>query len=174
MLTILIGLIIFIVLTVIAVKIKLKKVYVGSFTLELACMKIFKKQQQLFFILLTVACVILIFSIMLGLFIPLQGYKKTYNLISKAELVNISDTLYDEKYVIKDNQNAYFYNFKTTNGVKKDYVVGKVIVIESKDCKEPVLLEYQREPKRGLWTFALFVDDIEYVFYVPNGTVILK
>lgn len=151
MLTILIGILIFITLIVIAVKTNQKKTKA---------------------ILSTISCTVLIFSVLLGLFIPIEGFEKECKLITKKNLIN--NDLFNEAYVVKDSSNAYFYSYKTSQKTKKDYVYGKVIIIQSKECKTPVLLEYERKPKRGIWTFALFVDCMEYVFYIPNETIIQK
>ena len=46
-------------------------------------------------------------------------------------------------------------------------------VYESKDCLKPILKVFVRKPKTGLFTYDFFkAYEYEYVFYVPEGTVI--
>ena len=66
----------------------------------------------------------------------------------------------DSKYA-EDGAKAY-----------KSYVVsGNVTIVEDDSYADAKLVTYTKKPKMTFWSFALWFDQVEYVFYVPKGTV---
>lgn len=135
------------------------------------------------FILFLLGCVFFLGSMLWGLFVPLQGMSEDVRLISTTELVTLSNSTASEGngslfYVTVNAENVYSYRYEVEDKYgkgEKSYKVAtiskNVTEIESKDCKVPVLEVYKRKPKRGIGTFAMFADETEYVFVVPEGTI---
>ena len=124
-----------------------------------------------------------IFSIFLGLFSPMQGYKEPV-LQKEIEIVSLNNATASQGhggifYVSVSGENVYSYRYEVENKYEvtgKSYVVAtvseNVTEIESKDCEKPVLKIYKREARKGIWTFSLGESITEYVFYVPEGTIV--
>ena len=51
---------------------------------------------------------------------------------------------------------------------------GNIKIYETASCKRPVLKTFVTKPFRIVFTFAPFSTKREYVFYVPEGTVLKK
>ena len=125
-----------------------------------------------------------VFSIAFGLFVPLEGYEDKAKLIKETELVSLSNTVASEGhgglfYVSVSANNVYTYRYEVDDEYNisgTSYKVGlldeNVTEVESKDCKIPVLKVYERKAKKGLFTLSLFQNRTEYVFYVPEGSVV--
>lgn len=125
---------------------------------------------------------ILIVAIVLGLFLPISGYKD-WELMKETELVSLSNSLASGSngfvYVSLTADNAYTYryeidsDFGTTTSKEyktKTLVNENVEEIEDPNCTSPVIREYSQKAKPSIWTFALG-QDYKYVFYVPEGTI---
>ena len=165
MLTIIIGLVISFILVLIAIKAN------------------FNYLSNVPSILGTAAVIIFVVSLVLGLFVPIEGYNEEAEMIEEIKLISLSNTVSSEGYggmfyVSVSANNVYTYRYEVNNeyGISgKSYKVSTiskdVTEIESKDCKVPVLKIYRRDPKRFLFTFGLLADVTEYVFYVPEGTI---
>lgn len=127
----------------------------------------------------------IILSVFLGLCVPFSGYND-WKLIKETELVSLSNASASGGtgfiYVSLSADNAYTYRFEvdSTFGTKssKEYKTSTIIndyneVIEIEDpaCQKPMLMEYNRTAKKSIWTFGLLADETSYVFYVPEGTI---
>jgi len=103
--------------------------------------------------------------------------------INKTELVTLSNSTITEGggalYVSISGENTYTYRYEIVSefgtDTSKEYVVdtvsGNVIESEDVNCKNPVLLEYRKKPKITIWTFGFLASKTKYVFYVPEGTI---
>ena len=133
--------------------------------------------------LFTLFNVILVVAIILGIFIPVSGYKEPVA-ISETQLVSLTEDVVSTGgglvYISIDASNAYKYRFevdsKYATGDAKAYksnVISdkSVTVVEDDSYTTAKLVVYEAKPKRTFWTFAVFVPAYEYVFYVPTGTV---
>lgn len=129
------------------------------------------------------ARMVFIFCFVIGAFVPVSGYHES-NLEKEIELVSLSNTTaFDDTgvvYVSLSDDNMYTYRYETESEhdteTSKEYVTATVngsIVkeIEDSECETPVLRVYCEKAKKSIWTLALFCDEIEYVFYVPEGTI---
>lgn len=121
-----------------------------------------------------IATVIILVSIALGCFTPLQGMEKDAILVNQLQLSQLDEYNEQKVFVWKDISQAYLYKYKGEEDYVYDYAIGNVNVIETKDCISPVLLEYRREPVCGLWTFGMLGEKTEYVFIVPENSVVDK
>ena len=136
------------------------------------------------FITFFVFLLLVLGSFVLGIFAPIQGYKDEAIFEKEIELVSLNNTTASEGsgglfYVSVSGENVYSYRYEIVDkyGISgKSYKVGtvskNVTEIESKDCSKPVLRVYKRKPKRGIWTFAIGSTITEYVFYLPEGTIV--
>lgn len=125
---------------------------------------------------------ILLFSIAVGIFIPVSGYKD-WKLKDETKLVSLSNaTASGSKgfiYVSLSADNVYTYRYeiksefgnKTSKVYKTETLVDKdVEEVEDSSCKVPVLKRYERKGKKSIWTFGLLGDE-KYVFYVPEDSI---
>lgn len=117
---------------------------------------------------------ILLISIILGLFVPLQGMEEKTTLVNEINLCELDEQNEQKIFVWKDVSYAYLYKYKDEDNIIYDYAIGDVTVLENDDCKTPVLLEYKREPKVGIWSFARKCSKIEYVFIIPRNSIMNK
>ena len=135
-------------------------------------------------LLLTVLTIILVVGVFMGVFVPLQGYEEPV-LVKEIKLVTLSNSTVPQGgtkgifYVSISADNVYSYRYEVDDkyGISgKSYKVStvskNVIEVESAECEVPVLKVYNRKGKKGLFTFAVLTDETEYVFYVPEGTII--
>lgn len=123
----------------------------------------------------------IIFGIAYGLFIP-TGYKEPV-LTEKIELVSFNNELVSSEdgnlfYVSVFADNTYSYRYEVNdkyNLGEKSYEIGtvskNVIEIESSECDKAVLQVYKLKSKSTFVSFGLWNGEIEYVFYVPEGTI---
>ena len=120
-----------------------------------------------------VPILLIVIFICLGLFFPLQGY--TESIVKEVELVSFSNDAevylldcgdeYSYKYVsIEDEEKGSIYETKT---IDKSYVKKE----EFENCETPLLVIYEKKPRRGLWTFAFLDSEKEYKFEVPKNTI---
>ena len=163
-------------------------IIIGLIICGLLCLwlwKIWDSFGEFFNILLgTIAMLVLFVSLTLGLFVPIQGYSDKAELISETKLVTLSNQVVSEGhgglfYVSVSANNIYTFRYEVDDKYEisgKSYKVGlldgNVTEVESKNCKVPVLKEYKRKAKKGLFTFAFFQNRKEYVFYVPEGSIV--
>ncbi|MBQ8044315.1 MAG: hypothetical protein IJ272_09280 [Clostridia bacterium] len=111
--------------------------------------------------------------------LPLEGYterkhKKTIHLL-KLRRNGPKDSCY---YVeVRGNKailaydNSDMYNLDGY-AYEELCVRGKIIVYESPNCEKPIMKKYIIKPSRVVLAIALFCTKHEYVFYVPEGTVL--
>lgn len=123
-----------------------------------------------------VVCAVLI---VLALFLPTEGFKES-ELVQETDLIKLKRSNFGNNcyYVQRKNKKAT-YAFDNRDkydleGVayEEASVKGKIKIYESQDCKRPVIKAYVIEPNREFITFAPFSTRVEYVFYVPEGSVI--
>lgn len=110
--------------------------------------------------------------------LPILGFENP-EAVEKRNLVNIRLESKDKKqYVVKKGQRVFYaFNNNEYYGIdglayEETYVTGKVKIFEDKDCNIPTLTLYIIRPYRLGITFAPFSTKKEYVFHVPEGTVI--
>ena len=126
---------------------------------------------------------ILVAAIVLGLFLPVSGYKD-WELAEEIELVSLSNGLASGSkgfiYVSLTADNTYTYRYEidsdfgttTSKEHKTQTLVNEnVEEIEDPNCTTPVIREYSQKAKRSIWTFALGQTNYKYIFYVPEGTI---
>lgn len=134
--------------------------------------------------LATLSIVIGVVSIGL-LFIPTEGWQEK-QCVSEQCLVEIKldeQNETDQVYYLKEVEYGMICavdastNYELT-GIAYDEkkisepLVGSLEVYESKDCTIPILKKYKTRPNRGTFTFAPFSTKTDYIFYVPEGTVL--
>ena len=129
------------------------------------------------------ALIIGITAILVGIFVPVQGYEES-EFVKETQLVSLSNDTVSQGskgifYVSISADNVYSYRYEVDDNYGlsgKAYKVGtvskNVTEVESSECKVPVLKVYNKKGKKGLFTFAAFTDETEYVFYVPEGTIV--
>ena len=129
------------------------------------------------------AVLVLVAGVVVGLFVPIVGYEETTETV---ELVSLNDGLASSGgttgiwYVSIEADNHYTYytevDSKYAEGNAKAYksyvVSGNVTVIEDDSYTDAKLVTYTKKPKMTFWSFAFWFDEVEYVFYVPTGTVV--
>ena len=126
--------------------------------------------------------VLILFSaIILGVYMPLNNYQD-WELVEETKLV-AHDTREGNKYVIVWANTAYTYRYEiesehgtaTSKEYKTKVLTGQTVEeIEDAECEIPLLLKYEREAKRSIWTFGLNSNETKYVFYVPEGAILMK
>jgi len=115
---------------------------------------------------------------LLTLLLPVEGFHERE--CDELELMKLKRGTKDHTYYIElvgknkvvfayDNSDMYDLN---GGAYEEDFRKGKIKVYESRECDEPVLKSYISRPVREVVTFAPFSTKREYVFYVPEGTVI--
>ncbi len=115
---------------------------------------------------------------LLLLLLPIEGFEETEK--DDIELIRLKRGKNDHTYYIEiigknkvifayDNSDMYDLN---GGAYEEDFRKGKIKVYESSECEEPILRSYTTRPSREFFTFAPFSTKREYVFYVPEGTVI--
>ena len=129
----------------------------------------------------TLVGIIFFFSLLIGLFFPTKFEER--KLVKETELVPLSSSTVSGKdvFVSISDEGTYFFRYEidTEFGTETstEYVTVSMpidfAITESEDinCKTPVLLEYMTKSKVTIWTFGLGVGIVEYVFYVPTGTI---
>lgn len=81
-------------------------------------------------------------------------------------VLNKKNKTYICRYAVDINSNNKDDSEKNRN----EFIMGKVEVIQSSDCKIPILQYYIRNVKPSIWTFGLKQDE-KYVFRIPKGSV---
>lgn len=138
----------------------------------------------LIFLLMAFAChwiagAVLSIIYILCLMLPIEGYKEREE-IEQIELLKLkmgskkSDfylEFVEENKVVFAYDNSEMYEL---DGIayEEGFKKGNIKIYESEFCEEPLLKTFVTEPERGIFTFAPFSTKREYVFYVPEGTVI--
>jgi len=125
-----------------------------------------------------IAGIILSAIFLLLVLLPIEGFHKPQ--VDTLELMRLKRGKNEHTYYIEmlgkdkvifayDNSDMYDLDGGAyEEGIRK----GKIKVYESKVCVEPILKTYITKPVRDLFTFAPFSTKREYVFYVPEGTVV--
>lgn len=89
---------------------------------------------------------------------------------AETEIIYVSvnsDNVYSYRYQVD-------YDFPTINSkeYKMETLSGSNITeFEDKECKNPVLKVYRRKGIPTIWNMAVGNTEIEYVFYVPEGSI---
>ena len=121
-------------------------------------------------------------SLAIGLFAPISGYKD-WEFLKETELVSLSNSVASEGggliYVSVSANNVYTYRYEidsefgteTSKEYETSTISNNVQEIEDSNCETPVLRTYTRKGKKSIWTFAIWSDEFEHVFYVPEGTI---
>lgn len=125
--------------------------------------------------------VFVITAVVTGIIIPVE-YEE-WELVNETELVSLSNDTIAEGgggliYVSVSGENTYTYRYKissefgteTSKEYKVDTISEDVIESEDANCEVPVLREYVRKGKITIWTFGCS-EETQYVFYVPEGTI---
>jgi len=124
---------------------------------------------------------ILFSAVILGMIIPINNYNE-WILVEETEL-EPHVTSEGEIYVIVWANTAYTYRHEIESelatSTSKEYetkvLTGQTVEeIEDSDCKVPLLLKYERIAKSSIWSFGFFSKETKYVFYVPEGTILMK
>ncbi|MBE5812825.1 MAG: hypothetical protein E7314_04140 [Clostridiales bacterium] len=133
----------------------------------------------------TVGAGLIVIGITVGVFVPVSGYEEKVS-VEEIELVNLSDRTVSTGggviYISVEANNSYSYYVEVESEFAegdsksyKNYVISgeNVTIIEDDSYTTPKLVKYEGKAKRSFWTFAAFCKpDVEYVFYVPTGTVV--
>lgn len=114
--------------------------------------------------------------ISLGLFCPFSGYEEPE--IEQIELSSITENAEHPYYLIISNDEKYIY--KTSEIINKYGVSEKVIEVLNKNTvavyeeerEDAILQKYVYKGKISGFTFAIGAKKTEYVFFVPQGTII--
>ncbi len=115
--------------------------------------------------------------LIVGLFIPVDGYTQ-WQEIEKTQLSSFSEDITfkqdDLIYLIYSSDGEYTYRCKTDSKVEnktisKDKNVEK---IEDANCEVPVLTKYTRSGIPSIWSFALLSNEYKYEFYIPEGSIL--
>jgi len=104
-------------------------------------------------------------------FIALSGYEENFEVEYTTELSNITLDDSNDFYIYETKEAYYYYergSYKPINLVK---VENEVQIIEQSDCEKAKLEKQRFNAKKSFWTFGTEYK-IEYVFYVPEGTVV--
>lgn len=121
--------------------------------------------------------------VVLGICVPISGYNEP-QVESESVLVALRDDTVSVGsgrmcYVSVSGTNSYTYYVEIESPYASDSQVAyksvaisddNVTIIEDDNCTEPRIVEYVIHGKKSFWTFAV-VDEYEYVFYVPTGTI---
>lgn len=158
MLTLIIGIILSIIITIIMVKLK--------------------DDSLLFFMVVPLIFV----SIVVSNIFAFSGYND-WKLVKETELISLSNSTASGSpniYVSLLADNSYTYRFEIDSSfgtnTSKEYKTATIVnnnnvtEIEDPNCQKPVLLEYESTAKKSIWTFGAN-SQTAYVFYVPEGTI---
>lgn len=114
-------------------------------------------------------------------FFPLEGYRGklcegTIDLVSLKRQNENEKSYFVE---LKGKRAIYAYDNSLEYGLsgdayEQDCVRGNIKIYESKKCNKPILRKFVTKPKRDLFATAPFANIVEYVFYIPEGTVLKK
>jgi len=135
-------------------------------------------------LLCAIGVISLLAGIVLGIFVPVSGYKEP-EMVSTTELVSLRDDTVSEGtgrlfYVSISGTNSYTYYVEVdsnyaSNSQKaynsKTISDSNVTIVEDDSYTEAKLVTYVRHGKKSFWTFAAVAKKYEYVFYVPTGTI---
>ncbi len=131
--------------------------------------------------LAALAVMIILFSIVLSIIItPNYSELELYQEVQLISLNSIKETEGEPIYVVVASNNVYSYRHKIDNEYsiggetyKINTLSGKVTEIESNNCTVPILKVYERKPVFS-WFSLWFVhsNKYEYVFFVPQGTIV--
>jgi len=102
-------------------------------------------------------------------FMPLGGYGDA-RLVSTTEIV--CNTTFNEDVYLCDDGDEYMY-LKVVGENVEFVTLGydNVKVVEEEKCELPRIEEYVSEGKESKWFFDKEKDKVEYVIYIPEGTI---
>lgn len=138
----------------------------------------------LIFLLMAFAChwvagTVLSVIYILCILLPIEGFQEREN-TEEIELLKLKRGLKEHTYYIEivgKNKVVFAYDnsdMYDLDGIayEEGFRKGNIKIYETEPCEEPVLKTFVTEPTRCVFTFAPFSTKREYVFYVPEGTVI--
>jgi len=100
------------------------------------------------------------------------NYQEEAQYVSSTELMQLNNKEESEIFVAKRDSRKYVYipmeskNNKEIELKESDY--NYIEIIQSIECKKPVLKKYVRKTKWGFFTIG-GMTRTEYVFYIPKG-----
>ena len=126
-----------------------------------------------------IAGAVLSLIFILCILLPIDGFEEREN-TEEMELLKLRRGSKKQSYYLEmlDKNNVIFAydnsDMYDLEGIayEEGYRKGKIKIYETEFCEEPVLKTFVTKPTRGVFTFAPFSTKREYVFYVPEGTVI--
>lgn len=117
--------------------------------------------------------------ILLIILCPVEGYNN--RVCETTVLLKLKNTYKSEKekeyyLVYRSGRVTYAFDNSREYDLGGDAyelmaVRGKIKIYESKSCETAIMKKYTTRPTRDLFTFAPFSTKVQYVFYVPDGTV---
>ena len=133
---------------------------------------------------ITLSVVIVIVSIIAGLFVPISGYYD-WKPAERKDLVSLSDSscISGAKGIIFisiSSSNIYTYRYEVDSefgtDTSKEFVTetvdGECVVeVEDESIDTAYLQVYTRKAQKSIWTFGLFTEETQYIFYVPPGSI---
>ena len=135
---------------------------------------------------LVIVGIICVVTIPVGLFAPIHGYDEK-QCVKETELIELRSeekgTWYVYKSKIADYSiKKYLYAFDNMESYElegqayeEDYITSggdEIKVYESDECDKPVLKKFVSKGKSGIFSFAIGTNNVEYVFFIPTGTVL--
>lgn len=140
----------------------------------------------LLFLVIAFAChwiagVVLSIIYLLCILLPIEGFEEREE-TEEIELLKLKRgdkktvcylEVVDKNKVIFAYDNSDMYDL---DGIayEEGFKKGNIKIYETEFCEEPILKTFVTEPSRDVFTFAPFSTKTEYVFYVPEGTVLKK
>lgn len=127
----------------------------------------------------------LIIGVAIGIFDVHGGYTNP-EIISTVELVSLRDDVTSNSnsgliYVTVSGTNTYTYYVEVDSEYAssdqksyKSYTISSdnVTIVEDKKSNVAKLVTYEKHGKSDFWSFAVYSTVDEYVFYVPEGTIV--
>lgn len=126
-----------------------------------------------------IAGVVLSAIYLLCILLPIEGFEEREE-TDEIELLKLKRGAKRQAYYIEmvdKNKVVFAYDnseMYDLDGVayEEGFRKGNIKIYETEFCEEPILKTFVTEPSRNLFTFAPFSTKTEYVFYVPEGTVL--
>ncbi|MBQ8044317.1 MAG: hypothetical protein IJ272_09290 [Clostridia bacterium] len=117
--------------------------------------------------------------VLLILILPVEGFEKKKQIGKDIHLLKLKRGSKEDTYYVETKHNKAIYAYDNSEAYnlfggayEENYRKGDIKVYESEQCKSPILRDFVTKPSREFFTFAPFSTKREYVFYVPEGTVL--
>lgn len=123
---------------------------------------------------------VFLFGVILSIFVPISGYEEPVY-YKQIELESFTEEKNPEEEVfLKQCGIIYTYKYKSPKiitledecdyEIKNKTIIGAdVEILKDANCTTPVLQIYRKKAKKSIWTFALWAEKEEYVFYIPKN-----